>query len=343
MKKRLRVLVLMHEGSVPPDSAEGCTPQEASKWKAEYDVIWALHELGHEVKGLAVGNELTPIREAIESWKPDITFNLLLHFHDIVSYDAYVVSYLELLKVPYTGCCPRGLSLASDKALAKKILTWHRVPGPRFAVFRRGERVSKPKQLDFPLFVKSTVEHASFGISQASVVRNEEALLERVDFVHGYTGTDAIVEEYIQGRELSVGVLGNRRLTALPVWEMSFDRLPEGTEPIATSRVKWNLDYQEKIGVRTNPARDLDPAQLTAIGRLAKRVYRALSLSGYARMDLRMTPDGKVYVLEANPNPDLSMDEDLASAAKERGLTYPSLVQRILRLGLQYRAAWKEA
>ncbi len=306
-------------------------------------MLWALHELGHMVLPLAVGNELAPIRDAIESWRPDITFNLLLHFHDIVSYDAYVVSYLELLKQPYTGCNPRGLSLASDKALAKKILTWHRIAVPRFDVFRRGQRVTKLKRLDFPMFVKSTVEHASFGISQASVVRNEEALRERVDFVHGYTGTDAIVEEYIRGRELNVGVLGNARLRALPVWEMRFEKLPGTSEPIATSRVKWNLAYQKKIGVATDLAADLEPSQVAAIQRLPKRVFRALSLSGYARMDLRLTPEGKIWVLEANPNPDLSMDEDFGSAATALGLDCPALVERILRLGLRYRAAWKES
>lgn len=340
--RRRRVLVLMHEDTLPPDSLEGLDEAEVHRIKAEYDVTWALEQLGHEVLKLGVKSELAPIRAAIEEFRPHLAFNLLLHFHDVVSYDSYVVSYLELLKTAYTGCNPRGLLLASDKALAKKILNWHRIRVPRFVLVRRGSRPRVPKGADFPLFVKSAVEHASFGISQASIVKSPEALAERVEFVHGYTGTDAVVEEYIPGRELYVGVLGNQRLNVLPVWEMTFRELPDSTEPIATSRVKWNLEYQRKIGVETGPAGDL-PAELEVeIARTARRIYRALGLSGYARIDLRLAQDGRVYVLEANPNPDLSLDEDLARSAQATGLEYPALIQRLLSLGLRYRPAWKE-
>jgi D-alanine-D-alanine ligase len=295
------------------------------------------------VRPIGLGTELVPIREAIADFKPHIAFNLLVHFQEIGYYDAHVISYLELAHLAYTGCNPRGLLIASDKALSKKVLAWHRVPVPAFAVFRRGRRVRRPKRLEFPLFVKSVNEHASQGIAQASIVNDDASLAERVEFIHRSIGTDAIAESYIEGRELTVGVIGNQRLVACPVWEMTFESLPAGSEPIATSRVKWDHDYQAKIGLKTGPAKDLPEDVASGIQRMAKRIFRALGLSGYARVDLRMDEAGQVYVLEANPNPDITFGEDFAEAAEKAGLDYPALIQRILNLGLRYAPAWKES
>jgi D-alanine-D-alanine ligase len=284
---------------------------------------------------------LRPARLAIQKHKPHIAFNLLMHFHDAGVYDSAIVSWLDLLKMPYTGCNARGLLLAGDKALSKKVLTYHRIPVPGFAVFPRGRAVrAMPKRLSFPLFVKSKSEHASTGISQASIVRDFDALRERVEFVHRNVGTAAIAEEYIQGREITIGVVGNQRLTTFPVWEMFFDSLPHGAPAIATSRIKWNRDYQKKIGLRTGPA-DITTEQSAAITRLAKRIYKALDLSGYARIDVRLDAEGRLWVLEANPNPDLCFGEDFAESAEKAGFTYPELVQRIVTLGESFASAWK--
>ncbi|MHC4513299.1 MAG: D-alanine--D-alanine ligase family protein [Planctomycetota bacterium] len=339
--RRLRVLVLLHAESVPPESVEGMTDEEIFAFRMEHEVLQALRALGHEVKVLPVENELAPIRMAIEEWQPHIAFNLLMSFHNIGIYDAHVVSYLELLKTPYTGSNPRGILLSSDKGLSKKILTYHRIRVPDFAVFRKGRPATRPKKLAFPLIVKSDAEHASEGISQASVVNDDESLKERVDFVHRHVHTNAIAEEYIEGRELTIGVLGNHRLTTLPIWEMTFANLPKGSEPIATARIKSNLEYQKKIGLKTGPANNLDAAKKTEIHRIAKRVYKALSLSGFARVDLRLAPDGRVYVLEANPNADLCTNEDIAQSAASSGVKYEDLIQRIVNLGLGYEPAWK--
>ncbi|MAF64458.1 MAG: D-alanine--D-alanine ligase [Planctomycetes bacterium] len=339
--KRMRILVLLHEDTLPPDSVVGLSTDEMLPFQAEYDVLTALEELGHDVRRLALGHEILPLRQAVEQWQPDIALNLLLHFQEVGIYDAHVMSYLELLHVPYTGCNPRGLLIASDKALSKKVMAWHRVRVPAFAVFRRGSRVRTPRKLEFPLFVKSTVEHASQGISQASIVNDEKALVERVEFIHRRIGTDAIAERYIEGREITVGVLGNQRLTVFPAWEMTFANLPRGTEPIATSRVKWNREYQEKLGVECGPAGELDTTQASRLARIARRVYRALGLSGYARIDLRLDAEGRAFVLEANPNPDLSREEDFATSALEVGIEYPRLVQRILNLGLRHSPPWR--
>ena len=339
--KRLRVLALMHEHLVPPESIKGMSQEEINPFRMEYDVLQALRRLGHEVIELGVGDELLPIRKAIEEHEPHTCFNLLTHFFDVGAYHAHVVSYLELLRAPYTGCNPRGLILAGDKGLSKKVLTYHRIRVPRFVVFKRGVAVKVRKGIRFPLFVKSVSEEASTGISQASVVRDEEALKQRVEFVHTSIGTDAIAEEYIEGRELNVAVLGNDRLSAFPPQELTFENLPEGSRPILTSRIKWDLAYQKKVGVMAGPVRDLTDAQRQGITRLGKRVFRALGLSGYARMDLRLAEDGTVFVIEANPNPDLCMNEDFAESAGQFGIPYDNLIQRIVNLGLAYTPAWK--
>src|SRR5947207_3845148 len=172
--KSLRVLVLVHPDLVPPDSLKGHSEEEINNWKTEYDVVSTLRSAGHEVRPLGVEDELKPIRDEIESWKPDVVFNLLEQFHGEAVYDQNVASYLELLRMPYTGCNPRGLILARDKALSKKLLAYHRIPVPEFTVVRRGLKPVLPKRLQCPLIVKSLFFEASVGISQASVVENDE-------------------------------------------------------------------------------------------------------------------------------------------------------------------------
>ncbi|MGE3172083.1 MAG: ATP-grasp domain-containing protein [Planctomycetota bacterium] len=340
--RKLRVLVLMHAHLVPPESIEGLTEQQVSMFEMERAVLRTLRELGHEVVGLGVEEELRPIREQIAEIKPHVAFNILNYFHDVTAYDSHVVSYLELLKQPYTGCNPRGIVLAGDKALSKKILTYHRIPCPLFAVFpQRGRKVALPARMQFPVIVKSAVEHGSTGISQASIVHDQKGLEERVDFVHRSIGTDAVAEQYIEGREVTVSVLGNERLQVFPVWELWFENLPARSEPIATSRVKLDLEYAARIGARIGPARDMDERKQREIQHVAKRTYRALDLSGFARIDLRIDPEGRPFVIEANCNPDLTPVEDFAESAKSAGVDYPQLLQRIINLGIGYKSLWK--
>ncbi len=338
--KKLRVLVLMDEELVPPESLDGFSEEEILQWKTEYDVLATLNELGHQAIPLGVSSELAVIRSAIEEQKPHVVFNLLEEFQGVAVFDQHVVSYLELLKQPYTGCNPRGLMLAHDKALSKKILTYHRILTPRFVVAERGKSLRLNRRLAYPMLVKSVIEEASLGIDKESIVGGEEQLRERIRYIHDEVKTDALIEEFIEGREFYVGVIGNRRLRTFPVWEMLFETLPDGIPNIATRRVKWDADYQKKLGIKTAAAQGLSPAEQTAIARLCKRVYRSLSLSGYARMDLRMREDGCVYVLEANPNPNLSYGEDLAESAETVGIGYGQLIQRILNLGLAYKPRW---
>ena len=179
------------------------------------------------------------------------------------------------------------------------------------------------------------------GISQKSIVHNEAQLADRVAYIHEQVRTDALAEEYIEGRELYVGLIGNQRLTAFPVWEMLFTKMPDGMARIATRRVKWDAKTQKEFGIKTQAARNLPPVVQRQITSLCKRVYRSLSISGYARMDFRLAEDGRVYLLEANPNPNLEYGEDFAESAERAGISYETLLHRILNLGLNYKAAWR--
>lgn len=339
--KPARVLVLMHESLVPPASLRGLSDKEIDEFRTEYDVTAALEKAGHEVRALGLGDNLSELRSVITEWRPEVAFNLLEEFQGIVTYDQYVVAFLELMKLPYTGCNPRGMMISRDKALSKQILAYHRIPTPGFAVIRKGQRYRMPRKLKFPLFVKSVTEDASLGISQASVVRDSERLKERIEFIHEQTNSDALIEEYIEGRELYVGVLGNERLRTFPVWEMDFGTLPDVMAGIATRKVKWDRRYQEKHGIRTGAAEDLPEGCAAYLDKLSKRIFRALYLSGYARMDFRMRADGSVFVLEANCNPNIAREEDFAYSALAAGLEYPALLEQIIRHGNNYQAAWR--
>jgi D-alanine-D-alanine ligase len=333
------VVVLMHPSMVPPDDVSGLSVQQLYEFKTEYDVVTTLRELGHEAKPLGVADELGPIRHVIEEWKPDIVFNLLEEFLGRQDFDHHVVSFLELMQVPYTGCHPRGLMLARDKALSKKLLVYHHLAVPKFAAFPRGRRVHRPKGLEFPLIVKSQIHEASLGISQASIVDNDEKLRERVAFIHQRHASDAIAEQYVEGREFYVGIIGNTRLDVLPVWELVFENMPPGSSSIATAHVKHNTDYQRRRGIYQQHADDLEPKLRDSIIRTSRRIARILDLDGYNRIDYRFSPDGKLYFLEANPNPDIASSEEFASAAAEAGIEYPELLERILRLGHQRATA----
>lgn len=341
--KRYRILLLVHEQLVPPDDIEGLTEKEIDVFRSEYNVYSTLYNLGHDVRVVGISDSLSRLRTTIKEWQPHIVFNLVQEFSGITSYEHYVVGYLEMMRQPYTGCNPRGLMLSRDKVLTKQLLAWHRIATPAFQLFPFGVRFVEPKKgkLGFPLFVKSATEDASIGIAQASIVEDMRQLRERVEFIHDRVQSDALVEEYIEGREFYIGVLGNQRLTTLPVWEIDFGTLAEKGSGIATSRVKWDRDYQAMHGIKTGPARSLSKAEADRLAHLAKRIYRGLHMSGFARMDLRMRPDGKVFLLEANANPDLTRGEDFAESAEAAGIDYDALVSRVVNLGMSYMPEWR--
>ena len=337
MRKK-RVLVLMHVDLVPPDDIAGKPDAETFEYKTEYDVVTGLRELGHDVHKLGLYDDLTPLRQVIQDFKPHIVFNLLDEFRGEAMLDQNVVSYLELVQVPYTGCNPRGLMLARDKALSKQILHYHRIRVPRFAVVPAGRKLKrKPARLAYPLIVKSQIEEASFGIAEASIVNNDEKLAERIEFMHAKAGTNLILEQYIDGRELYVGVMGNKRLQVLPVWELEITGLRADAPRIATQRVKWNVEFQKRRGVKLGRARNLPPELEQLLVKTTKRIYRLLQLSGWARIDFRLDAEGRPYFLEANPNADIGYGDEFAEAAEAAGIDYEPLLDRLLAIGLRKR------
>jgi D-alanine-D-alanine ligase len=338
---KLRILVLVHETLVPPETLDGVHDRDAQEYRTEYDVISCLRNCGHEVRPVGVGDSLTELRVMLADWRPQVCFNLLEEFDGIVTYDQHVVAWLELLRQPYTGCNPRGMMLSRDKVLSKQLLSYHRIPTPQFAVFRRGAAIRIPPRLKFPLFVKSATEDASLGISQASIVEDAARLRERIGFIHEHTSSDALVEEYVEGRELYIGVIGNERIRTLPPWEFIFGELKAGRAGIATRKAKWDRAYQARHGITSDVARDLPEGLAGRLDKLARRIYRALHMTGYARMDFRVRADGTPYFLEANANPNVEKEEDFAYAALAAGLDYPALLERIISVGLSYRAKWR--
>jgi D-alanine-D-alanine ligase len=333
--KRLRVTMLLHRDFLPPEDLTTIDAAEAHRVKTEISVRAALNTLGHEVTLLAVHDELAEVRRAVEEGKPDIVFNLLEEFQGSVLFDHHVVSFLELLRAKYTGCGPRGLVLARDKALSKAIAAHHRIRAPGFAVIKRsrGVRKLRLRRLAYPLIVKSLTADSSLGISRASLVRDDEHLAERVRFIHERIGSDAIVEEFVAGREIYVSLLGNERVTALPPNELLVEKLDPKDDLIVTEKLKHDLRYQVDRGVEVVPAQ-LAPETRARLIHQSKRLYKLLHLDGYARLDWRLREDGALYFLEANPNPEIARGEEFADSAQAAGIGYETLVQRILALGL---------
>ncbi len=339
--KRYRILLMTHKDLVPPETIEGLTDKQIDEVRTEYNVYSTLYNMGHEVILVGVYDSLRELRETIRATKPHVVFNLLEEFSGIPTYDMHVVSFLELMQQRYTGCNPRGLLLSRDKVLTKQVLAWHRIATPAFHLFPFGRRFAEPKKLKFPLFVKSATEDASAGISQASIVDDMKSLRQRVEFIHTQVQSDALVEEYIDGREIYVGVMGNTRLTTLTPWEMDFGSLSRAQEGIATRKVKWDRKYQEKHGIKTRAAKKLGENGLARLDKLSRRIYKALHLSGYARLDFRLREDGSLFLLEANANPNLSHGEDFAESAEVMGMKYDALITRIVNLGLNYMPEWR--
>jgi D-alanine-D-alanine ligase len=332
---KLRVLVITDQGLVPEKPRSQLRGREKELKKTEYDVMSALKRLGHEASCVGLGGELAVIDKALRRTKPHITFNLVEELNELPYFDQHVVSYLELRKQKYTGCNPHGLIVARDKALAKKVLTYHRIPVPRFAVVPKRKKTVIPKRLRFPMFVKPLNVEGSEGISNASLVRDVDRLLERVRFIQDKVNATALVEEFIDGREIYVGVYGNEHLTVLPPWELTLRRRANGDPLIATDKLKWDPAHQKKLGLKTGPAR-LKPALAQNLVALSKRIYRLLGLSGYARLDYRLNASGTFYLLEANPNPQIARDEDFARSAMHAGLSYDDLLHKLITLGQSY-------
>jgi D-alanine-D-alanine ligase len=292
----------------------------------------ALHKLGHEPSYLVVDGE-DPSLLAVAKSKADLIFNLSESYAGDDTKDMNLAAYLDLLEIPYTGAGPRGLFLAQNKALAKKIFHFHDIRTPFFAVSYKGQ-LDHAHDIAFPLIVKPLAEDGSIGIDALSVVSSVKELMERIHYIHESFDCPALIEEYIEGREIYGAVLGNDKPEPLPLVEMDLSKLPEGTPRIAGTEVKWEKDSDAYRKTRSAIAEDLDEETVQHLQQTAVAAYQALQLRDYGRIDMRLTPEGKIYVIEANPNPWLSSGAEFAMAAKKSGRSYADLMQDIVDLAM---------
>jgi D-alanine-D-alanine ligase len=308
-----------------------------------YDVVVgqvakALKAKGHKVSILGVREDLAKMVQGLKRHRPELVFNLLESFGEDTGGDVAVAGVLDLLRLRYTGSGPGELFLRQDKGLAKKVLAFENILYPHFAVFGKDADLETAGQLRMPLFVKPLRADASIGIDSDSLVRDAISLMKRVVAIHEKVGDSALVEEYIEGREFYVGVLGNREPLALPPIEMDFSGLPEGAPRILGSKAKWSPKSAEYKGTQSVLAEVPDETR-ARLQKAAVDAYRALRVKDYGRVDLRLAETGDVYVIEVNANCYLEQGSELAMAAAAAGLEYPDLVERIAELAQERYAA----
>lgn len=330
----VRITVLFNTAGPPPANQDYSRDLESGARQAEYDIHRALLEAGYDSRLLGIYNDIRPLLDGLAAQQPDLVFNTCEAFRKDSAMEMNVAALLDLLGVPYTGSAPAALLLGRDKVLTKKILDFHQVPVPRFYLCARGKPIEGARGLNYPLIVKPVGEDGSRGIAQASVVKDDRALEERATFVHQSLQQDAVVEEFIEGREFYLGVLGNDELQNLPPVEIRLEGLPAGTPRIASYRAKWDPKFRHRHGITSIIRRDLPIELMVRMEEAARTCYRALHLHDYGRIDVRVTPDHRFFVLEANPNPYLAKGDDMADAAEQVGLGYSAFIARIVELAL---------
>jgi D-alanine-D-alanine ligase len=335
VKKKLKVLALFDAVRPTTIDQDLSAEMKTEDWKTEANVLAALGELGYTTEHLAIFDNLDLLRQKLETFAPDVIFNLADQFKNNRGFDQNIASLLEMQGVPFTGCGATGLVLCKHKGTSKKILLYHHIHVPNFVVIPRGQRIARLKRPKFPILVKPVKEEASYGISQASFVQTDEQFRERVAFIHEKHDADVIAEEYIEGREFYVSVMGTLKLTVFPMRELVFGEVPPNEPRIATYKAKWDEEYRKRWGLQNQFPEGLEPALVARIEETCKRIYRLLTIEGYARIDLRLTAANEIYFIEANPNPILAADEDFALSAGKAGLSYPQLIDRIIRQGMK--------
>ncbi len=302
-------------------------------WKAEKDVRNTLTRLGHKVIPFGIYDDIEPFLRIVRDQKPDLVFNMSEAFSGKRDFEPNLTALMQLMGVPFTGAGPMSLQLCKDKGLTKIILGYHQIFTPKFLVVKKSKPVGSLKKFQFPLFIKPLQLESSEGISQVSYVENEKEALARVKFIHERLGVDAIIEEYIDGREVYVSILGNDKLSVFPPRELFFKQVPEDEPKFATFRSKWDQDYRKKWGIDSDWIADMPEATQKKINEVCKKIYRLLHIQGFGRIDLRIKDD-KIYFIEANPNPSIAKKEDYALSANKAGVDYDELIARIVALSL---------
>jgi len=311
---------------------EGSRPKRKAPDEDVQEVYESLKKAGHSPIFLRLDGTVQSLVELAQT-ETDLIFNLVESFGGNDTHDSNVAAYLELLGRKFTGAGSHGLYLAQDKALAKKIFAFHGIHTPYFATVYRG-RTEHAHDIQFPVIVKPAREDGSIGIHFGAVCGSIKELMERLDYIHAQFDSPALIEEYIEGRELYVGVLGNDKPEPLPVVELDLSKLPEGTPKIAGSEVKWEEETEAYQKTWPFFPKDLDEELAAKIREKAVQAFQALQLRDYGRIDFRLAPDGTVHVLEVNPNPYLLPSAEFALAAKQSGRSFSDLIAQIVDLAL---------
>ncbi|HYS25985.1 MAG TPA: ATP-grasp domain-containing protein [Vicinamibacterales bacterium] len=321
--------VLMDEAE---EAASEKTPiiRTLDKKEVEEEVADALTKLGHEPVLYEVDGTMKSLL-GLARVDCDLVFNLCESFAGDDTADFKIAAYLELIGKKYTGSGTHGLMLAQDKAVAKKIFAFHGIHTPTFAKSFRG-RLDFSHDLHFPVIVKPAREDGSIGIEFSAVVNSIRELMERMDWLHANFDSPVLIEEYIEGREMYVGVIGNDKAEALPVVELDLSKLPDGTPRIAAAEVKWGKGTKAYRDTKSAIATDVPEETVALLQQTAVAAYQALELRDYGRVDMRLQPDGRVQVIEVNPNPWLSSRAEFVMAARKSGRTYPQLIAEIVEL-----------
>lgn len=331
--KSLKV-VLLFDLSVKLSPEEYADYWKTPDWKTEKDVKNALTKLGHEVIPCGIYDNIEPLLHIVQEQKPDLVFNLSEAFNGNRDFEPNMTALMQLIGVPFTGAGPMSLQLCKDKGLTKVILGYHRIRTPRFVVAKKSHPPRSLKKFQYPAFIKPLQLESSEGISQVSYVENEKDALARVKFIHDRLEVDAIIEEFIDGRELYVSVLGNEKLAVFPPRELFFKEIPDDEPKFATFRSKWDQEYRRKWGIDTGWAAAMPEPTQKKLNDVCKKIYRLLHIQGYGRIDLRIKENGEIYFIEANPNPSIAKQEDYALSANKGGLEYDDLIAKIISLAL---------
>lgn len=320
----------------PPRRKKKHTRKRKPKHDRE-EIFEALEKLGHEpFYQVLDGNPQSLI--SLARCNADLVFNLTESYGGDDTKDMNVAAYLDLLGLPYTGTGPHGYFLAQHKATAKKMFAFHGIRTPYFATAYRG-RIDHAHDVQFPLIVKPTLEDGSIGIDCDAVVNSVKELMERVEYIQDEFDSPALIEEYIEGREIYAAILGSyERAQALPLIELDLSKLPKGVPKIASQEVKFEKDTEAYRLTKSAPAEDLDEGTATALTETALAAYHALKLRDYGRIDMRLSTKGEVYVIEANPNPWLASSQEFAMAAKKSGRTYAQLIGEIVDMAMARHA-----
>ncbi len=337
MKRRLKVLLAFDSPRFKPRGYDFKQEFKDPDWKTEKDVYKSLVKSRCDTRLLGICDDVKLLIEEIEQNTPDIIFNLTEVFRKKAYLDKNIAWFLEMMDIKYTGASPNNFLICNDKALCKKILSFHKINVPKFFVLYRKDKIRLPKGFKTPLIVKPLCEEASCGISKESIVYTEKSLAKRIRFIHENMNMDAIIEEYIDGREFYVSVLGGKKIKVLPPIEMKFSKVPKENTHIASYRAKWHNNYRKKWGIKNVLPGRLPKGVEKNIKDTCKKAYKALNIECYARFDIRVTPEGAVYILEANANPCLARYEDFGQAAEKAGISYKDLIQEIILLGFKRR------